>query len=747
MKTEPIFTLLTHLRCMRGWAFFLRVSPKKLAHTPGISYSGAIYQHMSSQKPSFLSHVAGLRGWAILLIVWFHITGTGSGVPTWASLPYGYFGVEVFIVIMGYFLISGFVRKGDVPLLPFIEGKFMRLMVPTAVLVLIVLAASLFVVDCDELRAMSKTGGAALHGTANLQLIRSTKSYFATDSSLNPFLHLWYLSVALQLFALGYAGYFILRRLPRKATISLLTLVAVVSYAFSMAGPVRLFLTEAGFPCPWKEDLISYYATLPRLWELLAGGAVLLLPEVTGRAKAATLSSLGFAMILVPACSHGNAVQALSLPVVLGTMLVIRYGAGGPIGLLLNNRTAQWIGGISTSVYLVHMPVLVLWKQWTFCRPTLTVSAILLVLSLLTAWGFYHAVEKRRFKRIPALLLWGIALAVALTVSSTQGLKKVWNTSINSIDPPEYPDYHVCQDTATRQGLDSSILVPERGWLTLSLAAHRHPKAPDMEQPLIQLGRQDCPARYVLIGDSHAQAAYMGLDKVSRELGISGVFLASIIEPFRNRECPLIYKGYFYNREKAAALMSWLEQHPELETVVIMQRWDKLMMRDTDWDLNPVPATLESNGPALRAFCEDLRAIGKKIVIFGPLPIFESEKIVTYARWLHRHGYPLHARHPEFICTRSAYDAMYADINALLTELERDKLCRVLHPAEEALFHRDDSIGEDVCRAVENGQIMYKDGNHISVSASLLQAEALKEQLRDLLTPEPNSRADTAGEQ
>lgn len=690
---------------------------------------------MPSPKQAFLSHVAGLRGWAILLIVWFHLTGSGAAVPKWASLPYGYFGVEVFIVIMGYFLIAGFVRKGNVPLLPFAEGKFMRLLVPAAAVVLPVLAVSLFVVDCDELRAMSKTAAAALYGMANDQLIRSTSSYFATDSSLNPFLHLWYLSVAVQLFLLGYAGHFVLRHLPRKAIVGILALAAVLSYAYSMAEPARMALAALGLPCPWKEGCVSYYATLPRLWELLAGGAVLLLPEVSSRVKARVLSLLGVLMVLVPACCHGETAQALTLPVVVGAMLLIRYGATGVAGILLSNRAALWLGGISTSVYLVHMPLLVLWKQWTFRAPTLPAAAALLLLSLLVGWGFYHAVEKRRFKRVPALALWGTALAAALIVSSTHGLKKVWNTENNAIDLPEYTTFRVCTDKSLAEGFDRQLLEHERGWLTQSLPTQHRPKAPEMDVPLLQLGTAGKPASYVLVGDSHAQAYYMGMDVESQAMDISGVFLASIIVPFRDREYPRRYTGYFYNREKAAAFLHWLECHPEIETVVVAQSWDKMNQLTMDWDLNPVAPGIESNGPALRAFCEDLRTIGKKVVIWGPLPVFESAKTVTYARWLKRHGYELRSQHPEFICTRAAYDAEFGKMNALLDELERDGLCRVLHPAEECLFRRDGENGEECCRALDDGQINFKDRNHISVGTSLRIVHLLRGQLRELLCP------------
>lgn len=691
---------------------------------------------MPSPKQSFLSHVAGLRGWAILLVVWFHITGTGAAVPEWASLPYGYFGVEIFIVIMGYFLISGFCRKRDVPLLPFVESKFMRLFVPMAALILMVLAASLFVVDCDELRTMSKTAAAALYGMANDQLIRSTSSYFATDASFNPFLHLWYLSVAVQLFALGYAGYFVLRRFPRRVVITLTAIAAMLSYAYSMASPARLALTALGQPCPWTEGCVSYYATLPRLWELLAGGGVLLLPEVANRTKAGVLSFLGFLMMLLPAFCHGEAAQALSLSVVFGTMLVIRYGAGGLTGALLSNRAMLWLGGISTSLYLVHMPLLVLWKQWTFSQPMLMVSSTLLALSILVGWGFYHAVERRRFTRTAALILWGAALTAALLVSSTKGLKKYWNAELNALELPEYPEFRICTDASVAEGLDSDRLEQEWGWFKLSLPAHHRPKEPEMDFPLVQLGPVNCPARYVLVGDSHAQGIYMGMDKVSRELGISGVYLDSIIEPFRDRECPREFKNYYYNRAKAEAFMHWLKCHPEMQTVVVALRWGKLYERNMDWNQNPVPSTLESNGPALRGFCEDLRAIGKRVVLWGPLPFFDGKKPVTYARWLQRHGYPLHARHPEYICPLSVYNKTFGKVNALFDDLEREGVCRVLRPAQDGdLFHYDAAYGEMVCRAVSNGKFIFKDENHISVFTSLRLTELMKEQLRELLTP------------
>lgn len=112
--------------------------------------------HMSSSK--FLTHVAGLRAIAILLVVWFHISLCNSNLPEWAVLPCGYFGVDIFLVIMGYFLIAGYVRRPDYPLKDFARSKALRLIPPMSIMIVLAFAACMWVMDYKEIRAIAKTG-------------------------------------------------------------------------------------------------------------------------------------------------------------------------------------------------------------------------------------------------------------------------------------------------------------------------------------------------------------------------------------------------------------------------------------------------------------------------------------------------------------------------------------------------------------------------------------------------------------
>lgn len=58
----------------------------------------------SQKGSSFLEHLAGLRGIAILLIIFFHL------IPQY--VPNGFLGVDIFLVVTGYLLFLNLQRKG-----------------------------------------------------------------------------------------------------------------------------------------------------------------------------------------------------------------------------------------------------------------------------------------------------------------------------------------------------------------------------------------------------------------------------------------------------------------------------------------------------------------------------------------------------------------------------------------------------------------------------------------------------------
>lgn len=75
-----------------------------------------------------MKQITSLRGLAIILIILFHLNPE--------HFPYGYFGVEVFLVISGYLLMKSFQKQQmQIRLGEFARKKVLRLFTPVAVII------------------------------------------------------------------------------------------------------------------------------------------------------------------------------------------------------------------------------------------------------------------------------------------------------------------------------------------------------------------------------------------------------------------------------------------------------------------------------------------------------------------------------------------------------------------------------------------------------------------------------------
>ncbi len=678
-------------------------------------------------KHPFLSHVAGMRGIAIFLVVWFHLSSCNPVLPVWASLPCGYYGVDIFLVIMGYFLISGFVKRPDYSLSQFAESKVMRIIPPMAIMIMLAFAACMWEMDFKELRTIAKTGLGAMLGYANYQLIDSSAGYFAEDSTLNAYLHTWYLAVTLQVFALGYALFALLRKCSHRTILGVLGSIAFISLLWHQAENIRSFLVWLGMPTCGPRELASYYDTLPRLWEILAGGLILYLPSLHRKWLNSTWAALGLVLMLLPAFLSPLQGINLALPVVAGTLLVIRYLPQSMLNPLINNRVLLWLGKISFSVYLVHMPLIVLYRANQLHAPGLAWSCLLMLLSMAIGYMFWFSVEKRRFSRRAVLCLWLGATALCGVADATRGLQKLWNAKSNAIDIPRYTEWEACYDETCLSGLDRTLHKDEGGWHTMAAGKNKA-----LDTPLLWLGRPSTPAdkpSFVLIGDSHAQAFFAGFDICSKEAGITGVYLSSIMIPFWDREVLPITKQYYYNRAKGESFMAWLRAQPQLRTIIIAQYWTRFSNLTLDWDRRPVVPGTESNAAALREFCKQVKSCGKEVIILGPLPDFSGSKTLSYARWLNRKGLPAEAEQPAYICHEKDFTPRFARETATLNQLQNEGLCHVLHPAAHM-------FNNGVCKAIDDGVIQYKDANHITCEGAASVLRKLLPDLLPLLKPE-----------
>ncbi len=679
-----------------------------------------------------LQQITSLRGLAIILIVLFHLA------PQY--FPNGYFGVEVFLVISGYLLMRSDRRQqGQFRPLEFAQKKLMRLYVPVTVTILLTLAAGVFIMDYTDTERASGTALATLLVYANSYLGRQAADYFAPDSSYNPLLHMWYLAVTIHIYLFFAAACLLRRYIPQRVMVALLWGVGIASFLWAYSYPIHNALQALGLPA-WKQSSgVSHYLTLPRLWEPLAGVWLACLPPVCENRKwrNTALLLLGLCGILIPSLLRETNLVGASLSAVVGTCLVIRYATPGLLTTILNNRLLIWVGSISFSLYLVHMPLIAYWHSCHLSAPDMRGIIILLAASLVLGYVFYLLVEKRAISWKLFLGLFVAALALSIFGKESDGFKKLINRELNMAEPTllhhsaeasspgiydqfdkkampffNYVFHYTCKDDFT--GSDTPLLV--------------HMGVPGKEPSI------------VLFGDSHANAVFTGLDTVLRPLDASGVFLTSIVIPFWDWELPELGAGsnYSCNRNKVEALLCWLRAHPHITHVVIAHNWNARYStpRHPDWNLKTQTSSPEHYKESLRTFINEMRAAGKEVILLGPLPSIKHKDVGKVARLSIRHKLFSEEDNapPGLSYSREEYYEEQKHVLPILKSLEQEGIC--------TLLNLETYIPEQYpLNLYNNGKLLYTDSLHMSVEGAQKLFHFLTPQLREALKKKPAAAA------
>ena len=659
----------------------------------------------------FLTHLAGLRGLAIIFVVLFHLNG-----KAW---PQGYLGVDIFLVLTGYLLFRNRLQQAERTTWKQ-TGQFLlrrvKRIYPCMLPIIIISVALGFLLFCPEDEwSICKVGYTACLAKANTTLTKIFSNYFATDAKYNPLLHLWYLSVVLQVYLIYAIANLALQRMPKRVSIAALCTVSLLSLMLCYSYPLHEWLSKLGAPI-WEQQVgVSYYSTLPRLWEVAAGGLAFALPELSSRRCCATIASaLGLLLVLLPALAD---LSPGALLTVSGTVILLRYTPQSHLNILLSNKIFLWLGGISFSVFLVHMPLFVFWRMWLLGEVGVRDETLMVAAAVLLGWGYWWVIEKRRCPWWLLLLLWALAMIMCRVGRDTKGFKP-YALPQAKLNP------HI--DSPARACKHASILAQWEPKLNKwsSSQLHAIPAAKRPKQPILAMGDDSAQPTVLLIGDSHASHLYEGLNAFLKEKGMGGVYLSSIIAPFSgwtvvNHDD----KGeYYFNPDKEAALMRWLKNHREITHIIIGQRWHSRIRIDD--------GTASKAPDALRTFLQHLRATGKHVILAGPVPEFGLHFSVM-RRTLVLRGRSI----GDINIYRTQQEYKYAngnkDVIPLLERMESEGLCSFLD------MRKTLAEGE-VFSATEGEYSLMKDDNHLSIKGSIHIVKKLGPQLLKALdTPPP----------
>jgi peptidoglycan/LPS O-acetylase OafA/YrhL len=306
---------------------------------------------MTTNASAYRPDIDGLRALAVISVVLYHLR--------FRYLKGGFVGVDVFFVISGYLItrhVASDMEAGSFSFLSFYDRRIRRIFPALLVMLLGTVVFAYFLLLPGELIDYAKSLVASVCSASNLYFLL-TAGYF--NGGDKPLLHTWSLGVEEQFYMLLPPLLLTLRRITPAKIKPALLFISICSFLLSAAMVVRF--PEA-----------TFYLLPTRAWELLVGSMVGLdMVRCPDRSYVrGSVGLLGAALIALAAVWYDTAMPfpgAAALLPCLGAAMVIAAGGSGrtPTDILLSMRPMVWIGLVSYSLYLWHVPIIVFIKCMT----------------------------------------------------------------------------------------------------------------------------------------------------------------------------------------------------------------------------------------------------------------------------------------------------------------------------------------------------------------------------------------------
>jgi peptidoglycan/LPS O-acetylase OafA/YrhL len=471
---------------------------------------------MSKASP-YREDIDGLRAISVLVILLFHLQ-----LPAFEG---GFIGVDVFFVVSGFLitaLITAALEEQQFSFRDFYVRRIARLLPALIVVVALSLLAATYIQQPDALIHTAKQSLAAIFSVSNV-FFWLQASYWAPAAENYALLHTWSLGVEEQ-FYLVYPVILVLcfRFGGKRGVVGILVLITLVSfYGFEQH---RL-----------QHATATFYLTPYRMYEFSIGGlAALLRPRLslfTGTPLASGLATiLGIALVLFSTLALNEFSYLLNAYLMwvplTGAVLTLLAGPSPVAAQLLQNRVMLWLGKTSYSIYLVHWPIITLYRYLYGASLSYTEQVILLIVILACSELLCRFVERGfRLQGQNGRTAFGftrrrVLQSVAISLLAVTGLSALlqYSGGLPGRIPPEARSLLALRPA---EDMGRQIRFLERNCLPYSqeLCGERDPQ----RQNILLLGDSRALDLYVALRHAYPQASV----RASYAMGCAPVFSSS----------------------------------------------------------------------------------------------------------------------------------------------------------------------------------------------------------------------------
>ncbi|HWA70543.1 MAG TPA: acyltransferase family protein [Rhizomicrobium sp.] len=624
---------------------------------------------------TYRADIDGLRAVAVFAVVLFHYQ-----VPGFHG---GFSGVDVFFVISGYLITALLQREldqGRFSLAGFYERRIRRIFPALFTMLAATTLAALVLLFPPDLISFGKSLASAALSVSNFHFWRVV-DYFQIGSGLLPLLHTWSLGVEEQFYLLFPLLLFVLRSLPGRLRLGLLSAGALLSLAF--------FLYTTRF-----HPQAAFYFLGARGWELLTGGVVALAPKPRSAAARNAAGSVGILLLGVAIVAARPEETGLNINVLCacaGAALVILAGTGPAnwTSRLLSLKPLVFAGLLSYSIYLWHWPLLIFAQYYLGAMPGPWARAVLVLLTALLAWLSWKFIEqpfraKRRLFSRRKIFAMACAIVVTTAVCG-------WALAASDGLPQRY-------FPAVRELFTQAYVFPDFWDRCFTRASQR--MIPDH---VCTFGDGKAPVTVALWGDSHAASALPALELDARKHGKRLAMLAlAACAPFKDAtrtnarapDCvPFNKAARRYIRSKG------------IRTVILAARWrvyDVAGLVDLTGVRNETPDARFQR--LLERTIADLTRDGIRVYLVADVPEMSASVPILIAR--------------QQIFGRPAATVTLADRNRQQGKILGDFARLATRHQATVLDPAPLLCPRGICRLFDDNHIFYRDQNHLTVYAA-----------------------------
>lgn len=322
-----------------------------------------------------------LKALAIFAVVLYH-----SGF-----LTYGYLGVDLFLVINGYFMTKGLnkllvVNPSGGGYFQFEISRIARLLPVLLVAGAFCMALGYFVMLPDNYENLSQSVIATnLFGNNILSAI-TTKNYWDVSNEYKPLMHTWYVGLVMQ-FYIVYPVLFYIAKLDKKNVKR--TLLVIIS-SLALISLLIYFGTI--------NDAERFYYLPSRFFEFAVGGIIALTWDSKRENNVFHnwFVYVCYVLILLLFCVNQEIISSrIKLVLVVALSAVLIMSSTTLENKVAGNSVFAQIGAASFSIFVWHQVLLAFYRYTISSEFTVATYLVYLIAVAVFSWLTYHFIEQR----------------------------------------------------------------------------------------------------------------------------------------------------------------------------------------------------------------------------------------------------------------------------------------------------------------------------------------------------------------